>query len=51
MVRVHLKKSECDQFSKGSDIILGRTGSLLCPVAVLLGFMAVWGGYIQIEKK
>ena len=43
MVRVHLKKSKCDQFGKGSDIILGRTGSLLCPVAALLGFMAVRG--------
>ena len=43
MVRVHLKKSKCDQFGKGLDIILGRTGSLLCPVAVLMGFMAVWG--------
>ena len=30
MIRVHLKKSKCDQFGKGSDIILGRTGSLLC---------------------
>ena len=43
MVCVHLIKSECDQFGKGSDIILGRTGSLLCPVAALLGFMAMRG--------
>ena len=43
MVRLHLKKSKCDQFGKGTDIILGRTGSPLCPVAALLGFMASRG--------
>ena len=43
MVRVHLKKSKCDQFGGGVDIVLGRTGSPLCPVAAILGFIAVRG--------
>ena len=42
MVQVHPKKSKCDQFGKGSDI-LGRTGSPLCPVAALLSFIALRG--------
>lgn len=43
MVRIHLKKSKCDQFGVGSDIILGRTGSSLCPVAAILSFIATRG--------
>ena len=43
MVQIHLKKSKCDQFGKGSDIILGRTSSPLCPVAALLSFIALRG--------
>ena len=26
MVKIHLKKSKCDQFGTGADILLGRTG-------------------------
>lgn len=43
MVRVHLKKSKCDQFGSGVDVILGRTGKLLCPVAAILSFMVTRG--------
>ena len=32
MVQIHLKRSKCDQFGSGADIILGRTGVNLCPV-------------------
>ena len=32
MVRIHLRHSKCDQFGKGVDIVLGRTGHFLCPV-------------------
>ena len=45
MVRVHLKKSKCDQFGVGSNIILGRTGNVLCPVAAILQFIATRGGH------
>jgi hypothetical protein len=43
MIRIHLKQSKTDQFGKGVDIILGRTGKDLCPVAALLGFIAARG--------
>ena len=45
MVRVHLKKSKCDQFGVGSNNILGRTDNVLCPVAAILQFIATRGGH------
>ena len=41
MVRIHLKRSKTDPFQHGVDIYLGRTGRDLCPVAVILAFLAV----------
>ncbi len=29
MVKIHLKRSKCDQFGVGADVILGRTGNAL----------------------
>ena len=43
MLQIHLKKSKCDQFGVGSDIIVGCTGSMLCPVAAMLSFIAIRG--------
>ena len=43
MVRIHLKQSKTDQFGKGADIVLGRTGLDLCPVAAVLGYIAARG--------
>ena len=43
MVRVHLKKSKCDQFGRGVDVFMGRTHTPLCPVAAILSFMAIRG--------
>ena len=43
MVRIHLKKSKCDQFGAGVDIILGRSGQDLCPVSALLSFISARG--------
>ena len=40
MVRIHLKT---DQFGKGVDIVLGRTGLDICPVAAVLGYIAARG--------
>ena len=39
MVQVHLKKSKCDQFGSGSDVVVGRTGSELCPVQATLAYV------------
>ena len=39
MVKIHLKKSKCDQFRNGADILLGRTGCPMCPVAAILSFI------------
>ncbi len=38
MVQVNLKKSKCDQFGKGADIVIGHTGKSSCPVLALLNF-------------
>ncbi len=43
IIRVHLKRSKTDQFGRGADIQLGRTGCVLCPVAAVLGYTAVRG--------
>ena len=36
MVQFHLKRSKCDQFGAGTDIVVGVTGAELCLVTVLL---------------
>lgn len=43
MVRIHLKKSKCDQFGEGVDIVLGVTGADICPVAAMLAFLVERG--------
>ena len=43
MVRIRLKRSKTDQEGSGADIILGRTGLPLCPVAAMLGYIATRG--------
>ena len=30
--KIHLKRSKCDQFGKGVDVVLGMTGMPICPV-------------------
>ncbi len=41
LLRVHLKKSKCDQVGKGVDVYVGRIpGDILCPVAADLAFLA-----------
>ena len=41
MVKVHLKRSKCDQFGRGVDVIVGRTGSPICPVTAVLEYVRV----------
>ena len=44
MVRIiHLKRSKCDQFGAGADIILGRIGLPLCLVTAILKYIEVRG--------
>ena len=42
-IRVHLRHSKTDQFGKGTEVIMGRTGDLLCPVAAVAAFMRTRG--------
>jgi len=44
MVKIHLRRSKTDQFSRGVDVSMGSTGDALCPVAALLAYLAVRGG-------
>ena len=37
MLHIDLKQSKTDQFHRGADIVVGRTGTNLCPVAAVLG--------------
>ena len=43
MVRCHLKQSKTDQLGRGVDVVLGKTGLDLCPVAAVLGYIASRG--------
>ena len=43
MVQVHLTRSKCDQFGSGSDVVVGRTGSDVCPVRAVLDYVSVRG--------
>ena len=43
MVKLHLKKSKCDQFGTGADVLLGRSGCQLCPVAAILAYIVARG--------
>ena len=40
MVQVHLKKSKCDQFGTGSDVVVGHTDLALCPVLATVDYVA-----------
>ena len=39
MVKIHLKRSKCDQFGKGIDIFVGRTNSVICPVEAMRDYI------------
>ena len=43
MVQVHLKRSKCDQFGAGTDVVVGLTGDELCPVAAIVRYLEVRG--------
>ena len=43
MIQFHLKVSKCDQFGAGSNIVVGRVDSPLCPVTAILKYIEIWG--------
>ena len=43
VLKVHLKRSKCDQSGREVDIYVGRTNDLLCPVVAILSYMAQRG--------
>ncbi len=43
MVQIHLKRSKCDQFGAGSDIVVGVTGKALCPVTAIVTYIEARG--------
>ena len=43
MVQGHLKRSKCDQFGAGTDVVVGLTGDELCPVAAIVRYFEVRG--------
>ena len=44
MLQLNLKSSKTDPFRKGVQIVTGRTGDDLCPVAATLAYLAIRGG-------
>ena len=42
-MEIHIKQSKCDQFAEGIKIAIGATGSDLCPVEAMLGFLVQRG--------
>ena len=43
MIQFHLKVSKCDQYGSGTDVVIGRTGTSLCPVVALTQYLEVRG--------
>ena len=43
ILQVTIKQSKTDPFRRGVCLSIGRTGTKLCPVAAMLGFIAVRG--------
>lgn len=42
-VKIRLRRSKTDQFGNGAEVIVGKTGDSLCPVAAVAAFMASRG--------
>ena len=42
-MEVRIKRSKCDQFSRGVTLSVGATGTDICPVASMLGYMVQRG--------
>ena len=45
MIQFHLRQSKCDQAGVGADVVVGVTGSDLCPVTAVLEFVRQRGSH------
>lgn len=43
VIRIHLKHSKCDQFGAGANVVLGKSGTDICPVAALVEYISARG--------
>ena len=43
MIQIHLKTSKTQQFGPGVDVVLGTTGTTLCPVTAMVQYIAERG--------
>ena len=43
MIQIHLKKSKCDQYGSGADVVVGITGDELCPVSAICQYLMLRG--------
>ena len=43
VMQVRIKQSKTDPFRRGIDLFVGKTGSLLCPVAAMMDYLRVRG--------
>ena len=41
MIQLRIKQSKTDPFRQGVEVFLGRTGTAICPVTALVGYIAV----------
>ena len=44
-LQVSLKRSKCDQFGRGVQVFIGRTGDAICPIAAMLAYLACRGSH------
>lgn len=42
-VQIHLKRSKCDQFGSGVDVVVGVTGTPICPVRAMVAYLEARG--------
>ena len=43
MIQFHIKVSKCDQFGSGTNVVVGKTGTPLCPVAAIARYFELQG--------
>ena len=43
MLRIHLSRSKCDQFGKGVDVFVGKSGNELCYIEAISAYTAKRG--------
>ncbi len=43
MIQIHLKQSKCDQSGVGADVVVGRTGTDICPVGAITWYLRARG--------